>query len=178
VLLVYNPNSGKKKNILNVIENAFFEFDNKIEIETHQTTGYLDAFNKIKDMDIDLYSAIFISGGDGSIHECVNGMMYRSDKKIIPVGIIPNGSGNDTCFCFQISTVDESLAFLKAQEVISIDLLQIILDYESEADLDAAIVKDPSIVKSDHMRYSLINSVIGMLANINKNAANKKFLFG
>ena len=57
-------------------------------------------------------------------------------------------------------------------------MLQIILDYESEEELDQAIAKDPSIVKADHMRYSLINCVVGMLAEINKNAANKKFLFG
>jgi len=57
-------------------------------------------------------------------------------------------------------------------------LLQIILDYETEEELDTAILKDPSIKKSDHMRYSLINCVIGMLALINKNADNKKFLFG
>jgi len=69
-------------------------------MEVHQTKGYLDAFEKMISMDIDLYSAIFISGGDGSIHECINGMMYRQDKKTIPVGFIPNGSGNDTCYNF------------------------------------------------------------------------------
>jgi diacylglycerol kinase family enzyme len=35
-------------------------------------------------------------GGDGTYHEVVNGMLHREDKKKIPVGFIPNGSGNDT----------------------------------------------------------------------------------
>jgi diacylglycerol kinase family enzyme len=37
------------------------------------------------------------SGGDGTLHEVVNGMMQRKDGKRIPVGFIPNGSGNDIC---------------------------------------------------------------------------------
>lgn len=37
------------------------------------------------------------AGGDGSYHEVVNGMLARTDKKKIPIGLIPNGSGNDTC---------------------------------------------------------------------------------
>ena len=37
------------------------------------------------------------AGGDGSYHEVVNGMLVRPDKKKVPIGMIPNGSGNDTC---------------------------------------------------------------------------------
>jgi len=43
------------------------------------------------------FSAIIISGGDGTIHEVINGLMRRQDKKKLPIALIPNGSGNDTC---------------------------------------------------------------------------------
>ena len=38
---------------------------------------------------------LVVVGGDGSIHEVVNGMMNREDKKKIPIAGIPNGSGDD-----------------------------------------------------------------------------------
>ena len=36
-------------------------------------------------------------GGDGTMHEVVNGMLHRKDKKRLPIAFIPNGSGNDLC---------------------------------------------------------------------------------
>jgi diacylglycerol kinase family enzyme len=33
-------------------------------------------------------------GGDGTLFEVVNGMLEREDGKKLPIGIIPNGSGN------------------------------------------------------------------------------------
>lgn len=71
-----------------------------IKYEFYETKGYLDAFNFIKGMDIDKFSALLAVGGDGIIHEVINGMMRREDSKKIPIGLIPNGSGNDTCHCF------------------------------------------------------------------------------
>jgi sphingosine kinase len=46
---------------------------------------------------IDEYDAIIAVGGDGTIHEVFNGMLSRQDKKTLPIGLIPNGSGNDLC---------------------------------------------------------------------------------
>ena len=63
----------------------------------HQTTGYLDGLNFVKDMDIGKYSAVIAVGGDGIIHEVINGMMRREDRKKVPIGLVPNGSGNDAC---------------------------------------------------------------------------------
>ena len=79
VFIVYNPNSGRKINIREKLDISLKKI--KIEFEIYETVGYLDAFNKVKNLDIDLYSAILVSGGDGTIHECVNGMLMRPDSK-------------------------------------------------------------------------------------------------
>lgn len=43
------------------------------------------------------YDLVAAAGGDGTVHEVVNGLM-RGDKAALPLGIIPIGSGNDTAF--------------------------------------------------------------------------------
>lgn len=41
-------------------------------------------------------------GGDGTLHEVVNGMMARKDGRRVPVAFVPNGSGNDLCMALGI----------------------------------------------------------------------------
>ena len=43
------------------------------------------------------YDMVAAAGGDGTVHEVVNGLM-RGDKAALPLGIIPIGSGNDLAF--------------------------------------------------------------------------------
>ena len=50
-----------------------------------------------EELNFDNYSAIVAVGGDGTLHEVVNGMLHRRDKKRLPIAFIPNGSGNDLC---------------------------------------------------------------------------------
>ena len=71
-----------------------------------QSKGYLDALNCVKNLEnIEKFSAILAVGGDGIIHEVINGMMRRADKRKVPIGLIPNGSGNDACGGFQIDSI-------------------------------------------------------------------------
>jgi diacylglycerol kinase family enzyme len=52
------------------------------------------------------FSAVIAVGGDGTIHEVVNGMMFRSDKRKLPIAFVPNGSGNDTCFSLGLQSIE------------------------------------------------------------------------
>jgi len=45
-------------------------------------------------------------GGDGTLHEVINGMMFRQDKKRVPIALIPNGTGNDFCNSVGVKTVE------------------------------------------------------------------------
>ena len=56
-----------------------------------------DTFLFAREMDLAKYSALLASGGDGSYHEVTNGMLHRKDGLRVPLGFIPNGSGNDMC---------------------------------------------------------------------------------
>jgi diacylglycerol kinase family enzyme len=50
-MIIYNPNSGKKTNIRSEIEK--FLLGSGISFEFHETKGYLDALNFVKDFQID-----------------------------------------------------------------------------------------------------------------------------
>jgi len=60
-------------------------------------------------------------GGDGTLHEVVNGMMYRKDGRRMPIAFIPNGTGNDTLFNFGVTTVEQAFDFILAGDVIKMD---------------------------------------------------------
>ena len=93
-LTIVNPFSGKRKSIqifdkINPIFNS-----NEIELERFETKYQSHAQELIQKTNLTVYKGIIIIGGDGTFHEVVNGMLTRQDKKKIPIGIIPCGSGN------------------------------------------------------------------------------------
>jgi len=83
-------------------------------------------------MDIDKYSAVLAVGGDGMIHEVINGIMRRQDKRKIPIGFIPNGTGNDTCAGLLIENVKEGMAYVTKGDTVKIDVTRVLMDFESE----------------------------------------------
>lgn len=70
--------------------------------------------NKAMTFEIDLFSALILVGGDGTIHEGINGLMRRQDKKRIPVGLLPNGSGDDACgsISLEINDIHKALDYI------------------------------------------------------------------
>ena len=75
------------------------------------------------------------AGGDGSYHEVVNGMLARADKKKLPIGLIPNGSGNDLCTSLGIRDLDSALDYIVNREVTKIDTCHVLIDHEDESSL-------------------------------------------
>ena len=93
--IIYNPESGRKRNVRPLIEKNLIKA--KIPYEFFATERRMHAFQIAQELDLDKYDAIVCVGGDGTIHELANGLLFRKDKKKIPLAFIPNGSGNDLC---------------------------------------------------------------------------------
>ena len=103
-LVIYNPNSGRR---LNVRVQISKELDKQgIPYEFYETKGYLDALNHVMNFEIENYSAIAAVGGDGTIHEIINGLLKRPDGNKIPIALLPNGSGNDACGGIKVDTME------------------------------------------------------------------------
>lgn len=131
----------------------------------------MHAWDIVYSLDFDSFSAIVAVGGDGTMHEVVNGMLNRKDKKRLPLALIPNGSGNDLCGSFRLNTVEEALDYLIAGEAVKIDAVKVLLDHENEEEM----AEDK---KLQCTRYSVINSSFALVAKIAHKAVNYKRWIG
>lgn len=118
------------------------------------------------------YAGVVVIGGDGTIHEAVNGMLMRLDGNKLPIGLLPNGSGDDFCGGFGLGTGDleNAIGFILKGQTIKIDAVKVLIDYDNEEQLREAAAKDSSIKLSDYMRYSCVNSSLCLSANCARNA--------
>lgn len=112
-----------------------------IKHDFYATTGHNDCLRKIQSLNLDDYGAIVAVGGDGTVHEAINGMMTRADGRSIPLGFLPNGSGDDFCGGLGLGKGDleNGLKYLLSGQTIKVDLIKVLIDYESEEALDTAI---------------------------------------
>jgi diacylglycerol kinase (ATP) len=94
-LVIYNPIAGTGRTLeyWPEIQNSLHE--KKIKFEAVATNKPLHA-TTLAEKAFDNYSSVIGIGGDGTIHEIVNGLMRASgDEETIPLGVIPLGNGDD-----------------------------------------------------------------------------------
>jgi len=69
------------------------------------------------------YEMVIAMGGDGTVHEVVNGLMQTPEEKRPTLGIVPAGSGNDFAHGVNISTTpNEALTYALNGEASRVDL--------------------------------------------------------
>ena len=102
----------------------------KIPYELKPTKKRHDTYFYAKEADLSKYSLLVAAGGDGSYHEVVNGMLARPDKAKLPVAMLPNGSGNDTCTSMGVKNLDDALNYIVNAEVIALDTVRCLIDFD------------------------------------------------
>ena len=103
-VLIVNPRSGKKGSaeILSIVKPIFDASGATLSVIETVFAGH--ARELATHLNLDEYDGFLALGGDGTFHEVVNGMLDRYDRKRIPIGIIPGGSGNS--FLHDLGLVD------------------------------------------------------------------------
>ena len=93
-ILTVNPHGGTKKGpqLLKKVKPIFDAAG--AELFIIETTFAGHAQELANQFDLSSYDGFIGIGGDGTLHEIVNGMLTRNDGQKIPIGIIPGGSGN------------------------------------------------------------------------------------
>lgn len=92
-----NPISGKKKGRIIFEQIRPLLDDSHLEYTLTETTRPGQIKDTLSQIDLSEIDGIILVGGDGSIHEAINGLMNRSDWQtaiLKPIGIIPAGTGN------------------------------------------------------------------------------------
>ena len=62
-------------------------------------------------------------------------MYYRKDKKKLPIGVIPNGSGNDLAIVLSHGSPEKALDHIIKGDIVKVDLIKTIIDHEREEDI-------------------------------------------
>jgi YegS/Rv2252/BmrU family lipid kinase len=69
------------------------------------------------------YDMVIAMGGDGTVHEVINGLMKVPDEKRPVLGVVPAGSGNDFAHAIGVPTKsDHALVHALDHEASSVDL--------------------------------------------------------
>jgi len=110
-IITVNPHGGKKlgPRLLNRVKPLFEA--KGIELFVVETTFAGHANELANQLNITEYDGFIGLGGDGTLHEIINGMLSRHDGRKIPIGIIPGGSGNSYMHDLQLT---DSLKAAKA----------------------------------------------------------------
>lgn len=93
-LLIYNPVSGRSNFRTEQLGKIIYELTCEgNELTVYQTQSKGDAKRYLSEISPEQYDMIICRGGDGTLHEMVNGFM--ENHLDIPLGYIPSGSTND-----------------------------------------------------------------------------------
>ena len=92
--LIVNPHGGGGKGL--EIKNRILPVFNDAgaELTIIETTHPRHAEELAQTLDLAGYAGFCPIGGDGTMHEVINGMLNREDKQKIPIGLVTGGTGN------------------------------------------------------------------------------------
>jgi diacylglycerol kinase (ATP) len=139
--LIYNPFSGNQR-ASKVVAKALPVFEEAgVQVDVVETERALHATELCRDLDMTGYDGVVLCGGDGTIHEGVNGWMTRDDfRSLPPLGFLAGGTGNS--FMVSLGLLDP----VKAARVIigghnrKIDILELTLP-KAEADGGGTMIR-------------------------------------
>lgn len=122
--LIYNPYAGRRR-LINELDTAIRIFqEGGYEVSVHRTKSPNDIeYTSSQSMDVD---CLVIAGGDGSIHQAVNGLMKIPPSHRPILGILPVGTANDMAFGLRLpQKISEACEVIVQGSTFEMDLGQV-----------------------------------------------------
>lgn len=92
--VIVNPASGRRRG-RQVFEQARPLFEKVgATLDVHVCDAPRHAYRIASELQCSAYDGCCVIGGDGTVHEVVNGLLHRNATVPCPLGLIPAGSGN------------------------------------------------------------------------------------
>ena len=158
-LIIINPISGKgnSEKIFNNKIKPYLKLNNLDSIYITKYTKH--AIKIISNINIIYITNIILIGGDGLIHEVVQGLIQRKiyDK---PIYIVPTGSGNGLAKSLNISTVDDAIKLI--MNIYNKDNV----DYQNYIKNNSKMIDLFKITYNNKTEYSFLAQTWTMISDI------------
>jgi len=129
--IVYNPYSGKGKASREwAIAKPIFE-QHSIKLTIVPTKYPLHAQEIAAEHPLTGLDGFVVIGGDGTFHEFIQGLLSRKDGRMIPVGLLPGGTGNNVLRSFGLLDIQNAVKSILSGTVRKIDLGKVTTKTES-----------------------------------------------
>lgn len=114
MIMIVNPHGGGKKGmaILEKVKPVFKQASIELDVKETRYAGHARVL--ANSLELDGFDGLCAIGGDGTMHELVNGILTRKDKKKIPIGLVTGGTGNS--FMHDMNCLDPVVA---AKRIVS-----------------------------------------------------------
>ncbi len=125
-LVIVNPASGHRRGreVLERVRPLFQAAGAQLDVRICERPRH--AWELVATLDLMPYAGCCIIGGDGTVHEVVNGLLVRGEKIDLPLGLIPAGSGNTLHLHQGGHDVPESVRRILAGQTTALDVARVV----------------------------------------------------
>ncbi|MCA9060217.1 MAG: diacylglycerol kinase family lipid kinase [Planctomycetaceae bacterium] len=123
--LIANPSGGRRRGA-EVLQQVVDTLRKRgVESEVHQTLKSGHAVEIARRLDLSQLDAIGIIGGDGTVHEVVNGLLSMHRSVPVPLALIPAGTGNTVHHQLGCHDVHSAIDILLRGETRGLDVARV-----------------------------------------------------
>jgi diacylglycerol kinase (ATP) len=167
--LIFNPHAGRGRSQALLAQALAFFRQHNVDITVLTTERSKHATELVCQLPLD--AVVLSLGGDGTLHEVVNGCVYTGRT----VGILPAGSGDDFAFALGLErhNLQQALEVIKQGKVKTVDTANVngetfinSFGVGFDADVAYGIYKAPKFLKERNAYFYSIFATLSKLETI------------
>ncbi len=126
-VVLVNPHGGIRRGtaILEEVRPLFAAAGAELDVQFTDHPGHAASLAGTRDLSH--CDGLCLIGGDGTIHEVVNGLLQRSQPDATPLGLIPGGTGNSVVLHLGYTQPAEAVRRILAGQTQALDIARVTL---------------------------------------------------